>query len=1190
MQLTKDQQAFVNSKNQNVLVSASAGSGKTSTMIEKLLQLVVKQGVSLNKLLVLTFTDAAANEMKQRLQTELAKKANELASILQTEKGNKQVEKELLRVQQSLEDLNFCDIGTFHATFKKIITKYFYLLELDPTFSLLTNEQDVVLTQAINIVFGNYAKQKDDAFYELSVLFTKRRSMQAFKDSIKSLYLMSREKINFDAWFESMVEKTYGLDLNKNQSALFLKQYYTAQTMAYQSNIQQVINTATALQIPKVAEYFDNLLQQIYALNRADSVTEFVQVLRVFDFGTLRFGSKLTPEQEEFRVFAKHLQKAIKKEFKNTKNGAMDVFASITETEMIEQLQAQKQQLSKLLEVLHETDKQYTKLKQAKSKLDFGDLQLVMVQLLQNKEVVKELQEQYDAIFVDEFQDINDIQFYIVHTISKENNVNYIGDVKQSIYEFRLASPEIFLAQLEEFEENKNAVVIPFNKNYRSSNHILQFVNNLFRVLITKDTVGLDYAKTSMLECGNEKMLEFDKKQNAEDLPVVSAVILNMSEQEQDSENNEDETEKPQTADIQQKDEQELLADEQEAQIVMQQILSVYHKPFYNPKTDMLERVEYKDIAVLTRDNGTINGVLTKLLEQHKIPVVATAKNNIFETYEVQVLYSFLKLLNNQNDDYALSTVMKSMIGGFSYNELAEIRLINNSKRVSFKTCLVAVLQDNTHVLNQKVTRFWNLLQTYRNKLQFQTVYEVMQDVVYEFNILQHFVSMPNGTFLQNNINEFFALLNTETFAYNITMCVTYLESLQSKETFEVNLAGGENAVTLLTMHKSKGLEWPVVILAGLGKAFSNKSSSGDVVTSQTYGVGFAYKEQETRTSAKPLSYHAIALHKKMQEMKEQIRLFYVATTRAKNYLFLTGKYEMQKVYTLQNKQILQSKNFMELFLKTLSEYDRNILANGSGTATVFKGEFGTCSTQVVTSTDQTVVTLQEFEESKLPKLEQTTLLKKLEQQLEYVYEAMPNIAVKNSVTGLLAEQDYVHQNQQPKTLTLEEGQSNDLALKIGTAYHQVMQHLTYQETKQQVEELLQKLVLSGRLEKELVSHIHINQIMQAISKIKPLMLRYEKVLKEQQFILQQPYNQFVENSTTTQPVMIQGVVDLMLLNGKNAVIIDFKTNKNTSPEKLRETYALQLNIYARACKQAFALDTVKKMLYSFELGDFVAV
>lgn len=1176
MQLTQNQNAFVKSSGKNVLVSASAGSGKTSTMIERLLQLVVEQGVALSRLLVLTFTDAAANEMKQRLRVRLTDMRLQFAELLQTDKTKKEATLRLQRVDTALEELSFCDIGTFHATFKKIITKYFYLLEIDPAFSLLTEERDVVLAQAVSRVFKAYTLKKDDAFYDLMSLFYKKRSTQRFQDNIKSLYDISREKIDFDAWFEDMIEKTYNQDLNKNQGALFLKQHLNNELFAFEKPLTQLVLNLEANQMGKQVEYFEHILDQINALNQADSVLAFMEILNNVSYGTLRFGKLQTPEQEDLKEVAKKWQAIVKENFKEAKN----ILCGLPAQEQSKIIAQQKQQLGKLLQVLQAVDKEYSKIKQAKSKLDFGDLQLFLVQLLQNKDVVNELKQTYQAIFVDEFQDINEIQFYIIKTIAGENNVNYIGDVKQSIYEFRLASPDIFLGELEQFEQASNAQVIPFNKNYRSSNHILQFVNNVFAVLITKNTVGLNYAKTSMLQCGNQNMLAYDKQPTA--FPAVQASILHVSSKRKSNE------EKAQEK-SQEEEQEELSATEKEAELVAEHIKQVLGKPFFDPKADSVREVQYSDIAILTRGNNDFNKVLVKTLETYQIPVFATNKANIFETHEVQVLYSFLKLLNNEQDDYALATVLKSRSCAFSYDELAQIRLHHNSKKVSFVQCVKEyIVSGQNEVLKQKLITSQNMLARYRAKLTTQSVFDVVQDYLHEFGWLQHFASMPNGRFVQNNVAEFLALINTETFAYHITMCMNYLQSLQEKENFEVNQKAGDNAVTLSTMHKSKGLEWPVVILANLGGDFYKKPD--EMVNSQELGIGFLHREQRLRTQLKPISYHAVLLHKRLQEMKEQIRLLYVAMTRAKNYLFLTGKYDVQKLPELLVQPILKSKNFLQLLFKTLSQSELNNLANGTENFVVFAGEFGSAHIKVVYDIESQLAPDKPIIAPVALQAELQPLLQGLQQNLEFVYQEMPNVAVKNSVTGLLQEQDYVHATEHPTALLLTEQADEQLPLKIGTAYHYLMQNLTYDETKEQIAELVQNSVANGSIEEAVASHISVQQIVQAVQQVKPLLSKSQKVLKEQQFLLQKPYNEFVLTSQNKQPVMVQGVIDLLLLNGEEATVIDFKTNKTKNKEHLKQTYALQLHLYATACKQAFGLKRVKKLLYSFEIGGFIEV
>lgn len=1201
----KKQEEFLNSTNKNVLVSASAGTGKTTSMINKLLKLLIKDKVNIKNILVLTFTDASASEMKQKLYKGLVDKLNQineslLSVVVDSEINLMQQEKEL--ILQAIENLNYCDIGTFHSIFKRLITKYFYVLDIDPSFSILADqEQKVLLNKAVESVFEKHIVNKNLAFFELQEQFNKNRQDTAFKETLIKLHNVSKEIVNFNEWLELFLKENYNTNLNENKSVQFLMNFVKEELTSFKNSINHYKTKCQNFGWAVIETYLQSHLTFFAELEQQTSFENFTQL--VFNFkpvGTMRFG-EIDVELEEYREEIKSLIKIFKDVHANSKKYLIssDTRSIVNDTEIVKEI------ILNITNLVNEIDSEYTKIKNKKSLIDFNDLQSFTLNLLQHSEIAKEISLSYDYIFVDEFQDVNEIQNEILHKITRNNNLHMIGDVKQSIYEFRLASSKIFIEKYNSFMlDNKNNEVINFNKNYRSSNNILQFVNFVFNELITKSTIGIDYKTTSQLECGNVLLQEFDLELEKNSINNVKMFVINTEkeskvEDEKSEENSKEEDEEPANSRSEElgESEQELSEKETEAEFVVQQINSLLGKPFYNAKTKRTEKLNYKDIVVLTRDNSAFVNILYNTLMKYKIPCYALSKGNIFKSNEISVLFSYLQLLSSEFNDYALATVLKSPIVNLSYNDLSIIRLKNNTNDMSYYQCVKEFIasefeEENNNRIKNMLINLFEQLKLFRSQLNYYTIYEVFLKMLNHYELINHYKSMPDGNIKLNNINEFLSLLNSESYKFNITACVNYLQQLSAKDDFKINIKSGDNAVRILTMHKSKGLEFPAVILAELGKTFSKGDFNKEILISQNNGIGIHIKDANTRTKKPTIQYNAIMLEKQKNELKEQIRLFYVALTRAKNYLYVVGSYNLKNFKKLQQKNIVSSQSFLELMLKTVKRPDQVGFVNKKEKFYLNKGLPGSCLVEIVTSEQLNLSEEAHPSFNSNNNLINQKLIEKLKQNFAFSYVKPQNISVKNSVTSLLSEEDYVFKNTVPQSLTLQDVlvADNNLSLEIGTMYHAIMQRLNYSENNDDIINLLNKLVEQNIISEEVAKHLNIKHITNAIEKIAPLITPNLKILKEQQFILSDNYNNIIKKSSNTQKVIIQGVVDLVLINGNEAIIVDFKTNKKTSKEKLIENYKLQLNIYAKAVLYGFNLKEVKSLIYSFELNQLIEV
>ena len=475
-------------------------------------------------------------------------------------------------------------------------------------------------------------------------------------------------------------------------------------------------------------------------------------------------------------------------------------------------------------------------------------------------------------------------------------------------------------------------------------------------------------------------------------------------------------------------------------------------------------------------------------------------------------------------------------------------------------------------------------------KLNHSTIYELVNEVVVNNGLVEYYLSLPNGFEKAENIEQFLSLLNNVGFEYNLGKCLEFLESLSDKDDFLINVEAGENSVKILTMHKSKGLEYPCVILSNLGKRFNNQVFRDQVVLTNKLGVGINFRNIETRKEISTIQKTANTLFERNQQQEEQIRLLYVALTRARNFLYLTGCYDFSTFNSNYNKPILSSKNFLELIFKAMPKQVVEGLGNAKENFDVVVNNNKIANVQI----SDALAVLTETEEVKakvvISKADDDVVLKMLENFEKVEPKQKQMLATKNSVTGLMRESDYVNENELSLTVGFNENVENELPLKIGTAYHKIMQSLNYTETKEEVEKVIENLFNCGELDLEVKPHIDLNKIYNAKQNVAKLITSNTKILKEQQFLFKTEYNSIVESSDNNQSILIQGVVDLILVNGNDAILIDFKTNKTKDVAKLINAYSLQLEVYRQAVTKGLGVKVVSTKLYLFESSTFVEI
>lgn len=1116
-----EQKEFLKDGKYNVLVSASAGSGKTSTMIQKLLMLLDQYKFPISSLLVVTFTNSAGAEIRQRLYIAMSE---HLATLTNPK------DKEYF--QKQLENIGNAEIGTLHAICKKLIVKYFYAIEQSPDFKLIVDkETEYLFDSAIESVFRKHIVSGDTEFFELYNSYNSDRNDTNLRGIIKSLHNYAGSKPDYKDWLKTTTEDSYNLNLNENKACKFVLHSYIQKFLDTKEILEELREEAGCLGLEKCVEYLSTWLQFVDEVSKAQL---FEQALKIFNnFSPPRKPTKSKKASVDEEVFDEKLE-LCKKLIKGIYDDFEKDLIHTDYDKIVEDLSYAKQNLDRVITICDEVEDTYSKFKKDKNVVDFNDLEFLMLKILEDEKILNELKEHYKFVFFDEYQDINEKQELILSKLTSGDNYYMIGDVKQSIYAFRQASPKIFISKFQKFyDDGEKNKLIMFNKNYRSEKNILEYCNQVFDALITNDTIGVDYKKTARFV--SDKSLDGGR---------VKLTVLNTFE----SKNNKVDA---------------------EAVAVANEIVSLMQKT----KADGT-RFNYSDIAIILRSRGDLAYSLFKTLTDLQIPVSTEIESEFFDAVEIMTLISILKVLSNYKDDLSVATTLKVLFG-FSDDELIGVR--ESVQEKYFYNC-VLMYNKNDEIMT-KIQKFLDFIEHYKIYLSTHTLSETIWDIVDKFNLLLYYKSMPKGIERENNILEFVSFANNENYKYSLDKFIEYID-FASKNRLKQTIGTKGNAVQIITIHASKGLEYPAVILCGLGRQIRTNAETGNLITSNAYGVGLKSISLNERVVQETIVRKACKLYNYRSEFDEEIRLLYVAMTRPREYLRLVGTYDLEKIEENYILPIYSSSSMLDMIFKSYSKSDINKISHAQNLV-LNEGEVNESRIEVI-AVDDIQTSLSNIQNDIVVSSGSENLSKRLSE----IYSNPPStqtFTIKNTVTNILRDEvDYENLISSPKHFNVSDRVDGVDALKLGTAYHSVMQRVNFNESKEDIEGLIDGLIGSNEIMPELKNHIKIDEILDACRIVGAMLKDAKKVYKEKQFLMQECYNKLVKNSDNKTRVIVQGVIDLVIQNENEVILVDYKTNKTSNPNTLVEEYSMQLKIYARAFELATGIKINKMFLYSF--------
>ena len=1260
MKFTEDQQRVIDLRNCNILVSAAAGSGKTAVLVERIVELVSGSGcdsaraVDIDRLLIVTFTNAAAAQMRERI-------TKALSDRVEAEPDNEHIKKQLMLIHNA-------KIMTIHSFCLYLIKNHFNDIGLDPDFRTADEGEIRLLKQEV-----------------LSELLEEQFALgrQEFTDCVEYFAYDGREK-----WLEELIERLYTF----SGSYPFPEKWLRQHRMDYHvETFEELVKT----------EWFAGMMQEISALLQECKEQEKA-ALKVCEEpdGPYFYAVALEQDQELLAGLEQELASVVQTASEPEQSVASaemdssvakDAFEALAarvqgisyarmapkkddsvSAEKRELVKAMRERVKSLLGTLSEKyfvsgPKQWlaecrqadaalcelvdlallfgerlTEKKREKNLLDFEDMEHLALQILLKEEengqmvpsdTALEYREQFVEILIDEYQDSNLVQEFLLQSISGEDDGRFnrfmVGDVKQSIYKFRLARPELFLEKFATYQkEDGNCVRVDLKQNFRSRHEVTDCVNDLFLQLMHRELGGVEYDADAALypaaqfpEADGEAAdarekdvaLGGEEKQGSA-VPVSTACEASIARSPYE----------PELCIAAISGEKGEDPKELEAKMIAGKIREIVGKlPVRDSESGQLRPARYQDIVILLRTTSGWDETFKKILEENAIPVFVTSKTGYFAATEVQTVLNFLRVLNNPLQEIPLFGVLKSVLFGFGDAQLATLRALDETGKRCLYDCVKLAAGEGESgegsvgygrgsngadaSLREKCCSFLSFLNRYREYAVYLPIHKLMEQFLEETGYLYTVSALPGG--VQRRINVEMLLTRAESFektSYSgLFHFIRYMEQLEKYDIdYGETGASDENAdvVRIMSIHKSKGLEFPVCFVSGLSKRFNRQDSVAPVLMDMDLGLAIDWVDPTARIRHTTLKKNVLARKLNADSMGEELRVLYVALTRAEEKLILTGTCKEDKLpqedatqgaYGYSALRLQEASSYYDLVLPAWQSVGRRLQICTQEEllqAELVRASLGYNSRQKL------------FEEAgKEPEAAELALCERL--QKPYAHENLAGLFVKTTVSELKKEG---MQEEAAEGLELfpeeevvpylpqfvREQEENVSGTTRGSAYHRLLEIFPFERqetwTAEKIRTVIEEYKADRRLSEEYAAAINVYKIRAFLQT--PLAARMAKAARsnrlhrEQPFVLGLSANRLNTDFPEDETVLIQGIIDVYLEEEDGIVLADYKTDLVKDPKELILRYRVQLDYYEEALVRLTGKCVKEKLIYSFGL------
>lgn len=1272
MKFTPEQQRVIELHNSNILVSAAAGSGKTAVLVERIIRMICdgEHPADIDRLLIVTFTNAAAAEMRERI-------AAGITARLEADPGNEHIQK-----QSAL--LHNAQITTIDSFSLFLIRNHFNEIGLDPDFRVADEGeikllQQEVLAQLLEDAYaGQFVPEAPEQFHACVEYFCPGGRESVLEQHILNLsryagsfpwpaeWLEERKNDYAAGDMEALVHSDYG-------------QYLTERVnRTVEGCLEKLREVKRLCELPDGPYMYGELTEaEIEQLERLTSCKDLEE--QAAKVPTVTFGRLPSKKDDSVDPAKRELAKAIRNSVKDTLSDLSESYFKTPLELAVEQGKACREPLRMLLDLVLEFDRRLLAAKQERHLIDFSDMEHYALQILLKREKVEEsdgtgtdrtetkyrivpsdvameYRQYFQEILIDEYQDSNLVQEYLLSAISGEEEGRYnrfmVGDVKQSIYKFRLARPELFLEKYDTYQETGDLCRIDLAKNFRSRIQVVDAVNDVFSRIMSREIGGIAYDDKAALYPGAVYPAQEDPAYGSE------LLLIRKPEKGEREESGIGEQHAEGAGVLVDYDNVRQL----EALAIAARIkqlkgsLQVMEK-----STGELRPVRYSDMVILLRTTSGWDEEFKKILEQQGIPVYITSKTGYFGALEVQELLQFLRVLDNPRQDIPLFGVMQSVFGGFTQEEIAQIRSGgegHSRKRMTLYEALKEVAQSGRTVeegeeisagesageeaeLSQKADTFLQRIGHYRDLTPFTSIRDLLQRILDDYDYLNYVTALPAGSKRRANVEMLLTKASAfeKTSYFGLFHFIRYMEQL---EKYDVDYGEAdtldENAdvVRIMSIHKSKGLEFPVVFVSGLSKRFNMQDANQSLIVDMDLGVAVDYVDSVRRIKNKTLRRAVLSAKMKEDNLAEELRVLYVALTRAREKLILTAvldkadeKWELAQMTGQERLTYLdfcEAGSYMDFLLPILPK--TGIAVKILRTEDLAAEELGEQlrmgdrreQLRLIACGETTLTGDPEENERKLMYLRERFAY-------QYPHPGLQKLYTKTTVSELkiaaMAEKDEAafHTFEEKEVVPYIPGfrreQEKVSGAVRGNAFHRTMELLDFmyvfvesglfekcpgdyetyrkrldaERLKNRLEEFLQRETISLRLTEEYAKAVSLPKILNFLEQeLAYRMWRAQEqglLYREQPFVLGIDAKRLDPDLPEGEKVLIQGIIDVFFIEDGEIVLLDYKTDVIDSLEALWNRYNVQIQYYEEALTKLMQMPVKERILYSFYLEKY---
>ena len=1220
---TEDQLKAIKKRESNILVCASAGSGKTAVLVERIIHKVLDEYLDVDKILVVTFTNAAAQELKEKI-------LNAIYRALETEKEPKKVN----HLKNQLIYINRASITTIDAFCFKLVRENFNVLDIDPNIRICEESQSIliktkVLEDLIEKEYESYVDEKDIfGLYNILELFSGKDD--ELLETILKIYSFIQAFPYPFKWLKEQIEK-YNIDES-------IDLYETE----FGKDIYENIVDDIELAILKYDEYLNKIVGIDEWDKCASLLNEDISILknclniennswdRLYENLSLvvfpRFNIGKVSDEELKNEIKTFRDKEVKPVIEKAKK---EIYAK--SNEILKDNKIAYEYIKYLYDFLVSFDTLFKEEKKRQGVAEFNDIMHYALELLVDEEdkitdIAMSLKDRYKEIYTDEYQDTSYVQEKILEAISRENNRFMVGDIKQSIYGFRQARPDIFndkyiSYKLDNDENNENSCKIILSRNFRSREEVINSINYIFEKIMSMKNGQCNYGADESLKCGNTKYIS---EENSNYKTQIN--IIDLKDQEVDM------FEKDESYEDIEIDE-DLTSTQIEAKCIAYKIQDIIKNDKVMCEDGTLRNVKYKDIVILLRGVKNKSDVIENALKENNIPVFCDTSSSIFEGDEVKLILSFLKILDNPYQDIYMISIMFSIIGNFTLDEITKVRLYDSNLYV-YDT-LNNIVNDEKYIekekkLVDKIKYFLKLIEDYTKYSKIYSISDLLIRLYKDTNIYYQFALEENAASKKANLDYLIELASNfySTVGNTLNSYIKYIDNLKDKQdtsTTSAKIIGeNEDVVRIMTIHKSKGLEFPIVILADTDKGYNfSDARKQKVVFHHKYGIGIDIVNQNLGITYPSLIKQAIKSVIEKETKSEEIRLLYVALTRAKEklYIFATTK-DYEKEY---NMQLISFKNgkFNETLISSNTSYYKNLLpvikyynefeANKKD-LDIQRIEIKSNTTDSELRSMMVVKDEQNIKESvndKISKIFKNNnldvdekIINTIKMNVENKYDFFDDAHSPSRISVSNLKKNKIEENSNSEIMSKIQDENEDIvkkdfvepscmkdkeerytAVRKGLLIHFILQNLDFNSlnTKSDIKEYIEKLVYNNVITEQDKKYINITRIYNFLNSYIGRKLRNaKKIYREYEFILR-------DNNISSS--LIQGIIDLFFVTeDEKVILVDFKTDKIDNESDFIKRYKVQLDIYKEAINILTDYRVNETYIYSFNLNKEVKI